>query len=141
MNHWTFTKRDKRTNAIHGKELVDQVNNQNLSITKMWTLVKFIEVIHSPSGIKHKTTTSSNALHMMAMKFFSYIKKTKVPQVKCITSLPPKNAISCIVLYHPCKNNMTLLFQPISIYCLIENCSSFLSFVNWCEISFSLDAF
>lgn len=73
--------------------------------------------------------------------FFSYIKKTKVPQVKCITSFPPKNAISCIVLYHPCKNNMTLLFQPISIYCLIENCSSFLSFVNWCEISFSLDAF
>jgi hypothetical protein len=111
------------------------------SMTKMWTLVKFIEVIHSPLGIKHKTTTSSNALHMMAMKFFSYQKKTKVPQVKCVTSFPQKDAIPCVVLYYPCKNNITLLLQPISIYCLIENCSPFLNFVNWCEISFSLDAF
>ncbi len=140
MNDWTFTKRDKRTNAIHGKELVDQVTNQNLRMTKMWALVKFIEVIHSPLGIKHKTTTS-NALHMMAMKSFSYQKTTKVPQVKCVTSFPQKDVIPCVVLYYQCKNNMTLLLQPISIYCLIENCSSFLSFVNWCEISFSLDAF
>lgn len=76
--------------------MVDQVTNQNLSMTKMWALVKFIEVIHSPLGIKHKTTTSSNALHMMAMKSFSYQKKTKVPQVKCVTS--PKR---CNTMHSP----------------------------------------
>jgi hypothetical protein len=111
-------------------------------MTKMSALVTFIEIIHSPLlGIKHKTTTSSNALHMMAIKSFSYQKKTIVPQVKCVTSFPQKDAIPCIILYYPCKNNMTLLLQPISIYCLIEKNSSFLCFVNWGEISFSLDAF
>jgi hypothetical protein len=52
-----------------------------------------------------------------------------VPQVICVTSFPQKDAIPCIVIYYPCKNNMALLLQPISIYCLIENCSSFLSLV------------